>query len=110
MEAKFNPYHSSYIILDITNLLYQLHENNFAIKLVWIPSHKGIRGNELADETAKDAARCGDASSAGIPYREFKKLWKKESKKESLSWCRNEAQFRGAYYFNNYVKEGNHPW
>lgn len=96
---KTKPSQNTHIILDIKNLLFQLREENFNIKLVWIPSHKGIKGNELADDYAKDAVRCGIPSSAKITYNDIKNKWKKIILNESSDWCKNEAQFKGSFYF-----------
>lgn len=39
IEAQFNPTSSSYLILHIKSLLFQLTKKNIVVKLIWIPSH-----------------------------------------------------------------------
>jgi ribonuclease HI len=44
------------LINQIKNLYLQLTKNNYNISFVWVPSHTGISGNELADKAAGQAA------------------------------------------------------
>lgn len=43
------------IFFDILKNIHILRENNFNIKLCWIPSHVGIPANEIVDNLAKNA-------------------------------------------------------
>lgn len=65
MAIKQNPIYSglrSHIICRIRFLLFQCANNVQNVSLVYIPSHCGIRGNEIADEAAKYAIVNGDHS------------------------------------------------
>jgi len=42
-----------YLIYAIKNQFYLASRMNICIRIVWIPFHKGIEGNERADEHAK---------------------------------------------------------
>ncbi|XP_018359767.1 PREDICTED: uncharacterized protein LOC108759015 [Trachymyrmex cornetzi] len=49
----------NYLIHRIKQLLLQLEEIGIESTFFWIPAHKGILGNEVADEAAKDACDSG---------------------------------------------------
>ena len=110
IESTYNHISSSHIILNIKDLLYTLSLENYQIKLIWIPSHHNIRGNELADSEAKRARQQGDILHANIPLKEGKNLWKSSTIQESLDWCRNEATTRGSYYFSQFDSPSINPW
>ena len=44
------------IVFDIKNSLGKIQERNNKIIVHWVPGHKEIEGNELADKQAKEAA------------------------------------------------------
>jgi len=44
------------MIFEIRFLIHCLKMKNIIVELLWVPSHVGISGNELADQTAKEAA------------------------------------------------------
>ena len=64
-EYQKNP-----IILDILHEIDKLNLKGFSVKLCWTPSHVGIRGNELADSSAKTASKILNCS---IPFCDIKK-------------------------------------
>lgn len=103
VQTRFKPGRSSYLVLWVKSLLLDLSSRGVKVKLVWIPGHSGVRGNEWADSLAKDAVRCGRPSQVGVPLSEIKNLWKADLRTELLSWCRSEAPTRGAYYCENFL-------
>ena len=65
-----NSYNSSksYSIFKIRNLLYTAHTNNLSITLVWIPGHKGIIGNETADNLVRLAVNEDSLVDMKLPH------------------------------------------
>jgi hypothetical protein len=62
----------------------QLEETKAAgkhVKIHWIPAHRGITGNEKADELAKLSNRHGRDSQNPVPAEDLKSLWKKNPKR-----------------------------
>ncbi|XP_023192676.1 uncharacterized protein LOC111609311 [Xiphophorus maculatus] len=45
------------IIADINHLMFRIKSYGSLVKLVWVPAHIGVIGNELADNFAKNAAK-----------------------------------------------------
>ena len=50
------PKNKTDIVFDIKNSLGKIQERNNKIIVHWVPGHKEIEGNELADKQAKEAA------------------------------------------------------
>ena len=54
------------IIMGIKNNLSKIRERQNAINVHWVPGHKEIEGNELADQQAKQAAIEMSASDVNV--------------------------------------------
>ncbi|XP_011707612.1 PREDICTED: uncharacterized protein LOC105462607 [Wasmannia auropunctata] len=114
LSAVGAPYvhsHSSYLVLKIKASVYRLvKERGAEVKLVWIPSHTGIRGNERADVLASEAVRDGRDTQFGIPTSEFTNLWSASMYDDLWNWSKKEAATRGALYCNNYLIKSKQVW
>lgn len=110
VTSKFDPNHSSFIILQIKGELKSLRDAGESCDLVWIPSHRGIMGNERADMLAREAFQVGADTQIGIPLKEQKNLWKNEMFGKLYDWCKEEGKTRGAYYCNNFLQKSQKPW
>ena len=55
------------IILDIKNNWSKIRERQNQIKVHWVPGHKEIEGNDLADQQAKQAAIEMSGSDVNVP-------------------------------------------
>jgi len=63
--------HSNYIIPLIKSKFHSLTKSGFSIRTVWVPSHIGIDGNEMADAAAGRAALHGRKPKFRIPFTDF---------------------------------------
>ena len=64
-------------------ILFQSHQiitSGTALELMWLPSHLGIRGNELADKAANQAVTNGTPVNLGLSLSEAKKKLAKAAK------------------------------
>ena len=55
IEYAKNNFKTHFIIGEILNLIEEMASKDIEISLLWVPSHKGIKGNERADELAEQA-------------------------------------------------------
>ena len=69
------------VLLDFHKLHTLLCSEEYDIRFVWVPSHVGIRGNEIADFLAKKAVE-GERSSSCVPFSDLKPLVNSYIKKE----------------------------
>ena len=66
----FNP-HISPLVLHIKSILFRLNQLNFCIEFLWVPSHVGIHGNEVADSLAKHSSNVSRPSISLIPWSDL---------------------------------------
>ena len=59
------------IIIDICNILTTLSNLHLTTRLVWIPGHRGISGNEIADSLARSAITEGTRYDLLLQASEF---------------------------------------
>ncbi len=71
LQSLLSHHHTHPLILKTLNLLDNLTYLGFSIKFCWVPSHVGIRGNELADRAAKTAF---NHLPFDLPYFDMKNL------------------------------------
>ncbi|GLV40048.1 hypothetical protein CBL_02933 [Carabus blaptoides fortunei] len=57
-------------------------DHNKEISVLWIPSHRSIKGNEEADEAAKCGTTLETASNTPIPTEDLKSIIKSKIKEE----------------------------
>ncbi|XP_039968167.1 uncharacterized protein LOC120779881 [Bactrocera tryoni] len=70
------------LVQECRERLNSLAERN-QVQLIWVPGHRGIAGNELADELARSAASTimvGPEPFTGVGYHTVKELLRKEER------------------------------
>ena len=95
-----NPFnsHLSPLILRIKFLIFTLSQKNYNINLLWVPSHTGIHGNEVADQLAKSSSNLIFPSISPLPHSDFTPLIKQHSANTWLSlWNNLPAEFALKY-------------
>lgn len=81
------------------------------IVIGWIPSHCGIKGNELVDGLAKEATNETPDERIKVPINDWKRIYKEEMGARTRNRNETEANYKGKYYFDNHYKaESAKPW
>uniref|UniRef100_A0A2H1W2Q8 SFRICE_004948 n=1 Tax=Spodoptera frugiperda TaxID=7108 RepID=A0A2H1W2Q8_SPOFR len=88
----------------------ELTERGVLLRLQWVPSHTGLRGNEEADTLAKFAATSGRQINIVPDYSEFMPIYKQicfENWKEYFNKCSLE---KGIWYKTIQCQPPHIPW
>ncbi|XP_024879116.1 uncharacterized protein LOC112459311 [Temnothorax curvispinosus] len=105
-------YRNQYII-EARRILFELcYKHERRVVLVWIPSHKGILGNELADALAKEASTEEADPTIVVPLSDMmSSIIRKDTWETTQSSIMAEAAYKGAFYFSNfYERRATKPW
>jgi len=86
-------------------------KENKEIILFWLPVHKGIAGNETADQIAKKAAISGFRPYFKIPYTDLFIEIKESLGKQFLEYLTETARKIGYLHYSSYQnKVSPYPW
>ena len=96
------------VIFEIRELTWKLVKSGFTIRFLWVPSHKGLVGNEIADRVASDF------SDSVIPhdYRLFARDLRASDKSLHYGSWQNKwmASSKGRHLFQFLADVNKDPW
>ena len=61
------------LIQDAQEWLFRIHCKFKSVSFCWVPSHVGIKGNEIADREAKNAVLNGSEIISKVPHMDMKR-------------------------------------
>lgn len=99
----------NYICIRIKDKLYEISKLS-RLTLVWIPSHKGIRGNDIVDALAKKAVLHGQSSPFYLPYTDLFPSLKGDLNLRFSQYLDRSASFKGTQHHQLYRTESPKPW
>jgi len=113
LDALASPlsHNKNYLIHYIRNSWLRCIHNGTELYLFWIPSHKGIRGNEIADFLAKKATTQGYKPDFKIPYSDLHAEIKESLDKSFSAYLSDAARTKGTLHSSLYQSLiSKHPW
>jgi len=100
----------NYLIPLLRSKFHSLTASGFSIQLVWIPSHTGITGNEMADSAAKRAAINGRKPKFKIPHTDLYSSIKSSMEHGFRSSLEDAFRVKGIHYFSYFYQFSPKPW
>ncbi|XP_018406282.1 PREDICTED: uncharacterized protein LOC108771265, partial [Cyphomyrmex costatus] len=101
----------NYIIYQIKSLLATLLRGRKVIIFFWTPSHKGIRGNEIADGLANSVAGSGSSMEClPVPFTDARKSARDRIKRNFEGWLKDAARYKGIKHAELYQDSSLRPW
>lgn len=111
---SFNaPGRSHPLIAAIKEIIWSLYSNGFDVRLMWVPSHSGLLGNDEADAMARAGAMGEDLTFEHAKFCFPSNLFpviQEEFIKFTLDKFRDEAIDKGFRYFNKVKFRKLEPW
>lgn len=102
----------NYLIQRINDYIYKCTYKAKNIRLIWIPSHLGIEGNEKADAMAKLAAKEGPLLEFDLPYADLLSSFKMKCLKNNINTITRVADElgKGSLFFRQFFSPSPKPW
>jgi len=113
LEAIASPLtqNKNYLIHYIRKYWRKCIQSGTELHIFWVPSHKGIRGNEMADSLAKKAILHGYKPNFKIPYPDLYAEVKESLDKIFTLYLNEAAQTKGALHASLYQNSNlKLPW
>ncbi|CAK9809143.1 hypothetical protein ANTQUA_LOCUS5902 [Anthophora quadrimaculata] len=80
-----------------------------SISLLWVPAHRNINGNKLADEATKEAS-LNPPDFHQVAYTDYYHSLKQEMSDQAEEARTIEASHKGVHYFRNFHSTVKNPW
>ena len=102
----------NYLVYKVVHVLAALRERGSRVELMWVPSHVGIVGNEVADRVAGAARELPYSVRYGLPYCDLYDPFGRDFE----AWARLLWPYTGtggtscSRYFNRVSYKSERPW
>ncbi|XP_062557446.1 uncharacterized protein LOC134222318 [Armigeres subalbatus] len=84
--------------------------SSLKVTIQWIPSHIGIKGNDIADELAKAGANSEEVLENGIFKHDAFNIFNQNRKNNTNHWYTTYAEEKGKHFFSIQPHYSDAPW
>ncbi|KMQ89246.1 pol-like protein [Lasius niger] len=100
----------NYIIHSIRQKLHEINLAGLSNKIVWIPAHSLILGNETADHLAKRAITDGQLVPDLLPHSDLFTIPREDLIRNTTNHLKTQGTHKGKTYFNSFEEFKLKPW
>ncbi|XP_011858649.1 PREDICTED: uncharacterized protein LOC105556178 [Vollenhovia emeryi] len=108
--TSMDPFVRGDLVPDLRNLARHITVLGVELIMAWIPSHRGIEGNVMADFLAGEATLNKEIHIANIPYTDCFSIAKEISNRVSNSYFQGESLPKGKFYHLYFHSTAPKPW
>ncbi|XP_011858910.1 PREDICTED: uncharacterized protein LOC105556425 [Vollenhovia emeryi] len=107
---NLSVYKNTYVVEARRRINSLKKDYNIQVYIVWIPAHRGMAGNEIADVLAKEASQ-EESQDFKVPFTDFYAEHKIKEWHSTREVIEREAEYKGRYYFKYfYRKDARKSW
>ncbi|CAK1604114.1 unnamed protein product [Parnassius mnemosyne] len=101
----------NYILYNIKKLLFSYAKKGIQVSFMWIPSHRGITGNEIVDKIARDGTNMLDVSSiVKVPLTDCYQSIDNQVNSLWVEFWKQDQEQKGKWYGTVQEKLPVAPW
>ncbi|XP_011860549.1 PREDICTED: uncharacterized protein LOC105557802 [Vollenhovia emeryi] len=108
--TSLNPFVRGNLVPELRDLARRITDLGIELIMAWIPSHRGIDGNEVADRLAGEATLSKEIHIADVPYTDCFSIAKEISNRASNAYFQGESLHKGKYYHQFFHSLAPKPW
>lgn len=110
ISSNIIPSDRNYLIYKIRHLVNDLNCNGKQVNFMWVPSHCGITGNEIADQATRNKVDEDHSSTLLVPFTDYHHTLKNDLKEIWFNYHKEITKTKGKWYSKIQSTPPAQPW